>query len=615
MAARKAARILTVSEASKRDILHYTGVRPEKVVVVHNGLDARFATAPDDEALERVRLRFDLSHPFVLYVGNIKPHKNLERLIEAFALARAGGPDDLRLVMIGDEISKYPGLRQSVHRHRLDKHVRFFGFQPAATLVAFYRLARAFVFPSLYEGFGLPPLEAMANLTPVVTSNLSSMPEVVGDAALLVDPYDSHVDRRRHPPRRHRRGAARRAHRPRPAAGAAFSWREAAARTLEVYRGVAGTRVMRVALVHDWLTGMRGGEKALEQIAALFPGADLFTLVHVPGSVSPAIEAHPIHTAFIQRLPFVARAYRHYLPLFPAAIERLDLRGFDLVVSCSHCVAKSVIVPPGARHLCYCLTPMRYAWDQFDAYFGPQRVGAVASAVLRPVMARLARWDRDTAARPNRYLAISQYVARRIGLYYNRQSAIVYPPVDTEAFTPGDPGPRQRPRRRFGFGALQTPGVGHRRCSRRSACHSTSSATDPNGLTWRRWPPARPACGCWAASTTTPCGPATARPLAVLLPGEEDFGMVPVEAQACGRPVVALGRGGATETVIDGVTGLLVPDDSVTSWAAALRRAASTAWDTARIRGNAERFGEARFRAEFQAAVDEVLDAPAERRW
>jgi glycosyltransferase involved in cell wall biosynthesis len=236
IAARKAGRIITVSETSKRDVVHYTGVRPEKVVVIPNGLGARFTTAPDDDALDRVRQRFDLSHPFVLYVGNIKPHKNLERLIEAFALARVGGPDDLRLVVIGDEISKYPGLRQSVHRHRLDKYVRFFGFQPAATLVAFYRLARAFVFPSLYEGFGLPPLEAMANLTPVVTSNLSSMPEVVGDAAVLVDPYDSQsiadgirrvVTDEGLRQQLIARGRLR---------VQQFSWRKAAARTLDVYR-------------------------------------------------------------------------------------------------------------------------------------------------------------------------------------------------------------------------------------------------------------------------------------------------------------------------------------------------------------------------------------------
>ncbi len=241
LAARKADRVLTVSDASKRDILHYTGIAPEKVVVVHNGLDTRFAAAPDAEAIDRVRQRFQLDHPFVLYVGNIKPHKNLERLIAAFASMRTDGPDGLKLVVIGDETSKHPGLRQAVHRHRLDKHVRFFGFQPAATLITFYRLARAFVFPSLYEGFGLPPLEAMANETPVVTSNLSSLPEVAGDAAVLVDPYDvaSIADGIRRAvtdePLRQEliaRGRAR---------AREFSWARAAADTLAVYREVLGT--------------------------------------------------------------------------------------------------------------------------------------------------------------------------------------------------------------------------------------------------------------------------------------------------------------------------------------------------------------------------------------
>ncbi len=240
LAARKADRVLTVSDASKRDILHYTGVAPEKVVVVHNGLDARFATVPDADAVDRVRQRFQLDHPFVLYVGNIKPHKNLERLIAAFASMRADGPDGLKLVVIGDETSKHPGLRQAVHRHRLDKHVRFFGFQPAATLVTFYRLARAFVFPSLYEGFGLPPLEAMANGTPVVTSNVSSLPEVAGNAALLVDPYD--VASIAEGIRRAVTDEALRADLISKGRARAreFSWARAAADTLAVYREVAG---------------------------------------------------------------------------------------------------------------------------------------------------------------------------------------------------------------------------------------------------------------------------------------------------------------------------------------------------------------------------------------
>ncbi|MEW6320270.1 MAG: glycosyltransferase family 1 protein [Acidobacteriota bacterium] len=189
-AARKADRVLTVSEASKRDILRFVDIPADKVSVIYNAIDERFLQPPGEEQMERARQRFQLDRPFVLYVGNIKPHKNVERLIDAFGRARAEGLDDLRLVIVGDEISKYPALRQAVHRHRLDKHVRFLGFQPLETLAAFYRLARAFVFPSLYEGFGLPPLEAMACGAPVVVSNVSSLPEVAGDAALLVDPYD-----------------------------------------------------------------------------------------------------------------------------------------------------------------------------------------------------------------------------------------------------------------------------------------------------------------------------------------------------------------------------------------------------------------------------------------
>jgi glycosyltransferase involved in cell wall biosynthesis len=188
--AKKADCILTVSEASKRDILHFFDVAPEKVTVIYNAIDERFLGPPDAKRMELVRQRYQLDHPFVLYVGNIKPHKNLERLMAAFAQLRSAGDEDLRLVIIGDELSKYPPLRQAVHRHRLEKYVRFFGFQPYDTLAAFYRLARVFVFPSLYEGFGLPPLEAMACGTPVVTSNVSSMPEVAGGAALLVDPHD-----------------------------------------------------------------------------------------------------------------------------------------------------------------------------------------------------------------------------------------------------------------------------------------------------------------------------------------------------------------------------------------------------------------------------------------
>jgi glycosyltransferase involved in cell wall biosynthesis len=191
-AAHRSDRVLTVSETSKLDILRRFRVPADKVTVVYNAIDERLARPPAEEDFERVRARYQLKDPFALYVGNIKPHKNLERLIEAFhELRQESAFETLKLVIIGDEITKYLGLRRAVHRHKLHKHVRFFGFVPLETLSVLYRLASVFVFPSLYEGFGLPPLEAMYFGTPVVTSNVSSLPEVVGDAALLVDPYSS----------------------------------------------------------------------------------------------------------------------------------------------------------------------------------------------------------------------------------------------------------------------------------------------------------------------------------------------------------------------------------------------------------------------------------------
>jgi glycosyltransferase involved in cell wall biosynthesis len=182
--------VLTVSEASKRDILKYFHIPEAKVDVIYNGIDERFWSPPDAADVDRIRERYQLDGRFVLYAGNIKPHKNIERLIEAFHTLKQHGFDDVKLLIIGDEVSKYATLRRAVHRYKLHKHVRFFGFVPDQTLAVLYRLAALFVFPSLYEGFGLPPLEAMASGTPVITSNVSSLPEVVGDAALLIDPYE-----------------------------------------------------------------------------------------------------------------------------------------------------------------------------------------------------------------------------------------------------------------------------------------------------------------------------------------------------------------------------------------------------------------------------------------
>jgi hypothetical protein len=262
------------------------------------------------------------------------------------------------------------------------------------------------------------------------------------------------------------------------------------------------TSVPRVALVHDWLTGMRGGEKVLEVLCDLYRDADLFTLVHVPGSVSPLIERRRLRTSLIQRLPLADRHYRHYLPLFPFAVEWFDLDAFDLVISTSHCAAKAVVKPGRARHLCYCHTPMRYAWDQFDAYFGPARAGRLGSRALRPVLAALARWDAATAHRVDRFVANSRHVADRIRRYYNRSASVVYPPVDTTFFHPDGAVWSFRPW--CPTSAWMWPS----RPAGSLACLSRLSETVPIVTAWRRSRAAAPSS--WAGARPRISAPCTA---------------------------------------------------------------------------------------------------------
>jgi glycosyltransferase involved in cell wall biosynthesis len=375
------------------------------------------------------------------------------------------------------------------------------------------------------------------------------------------------------------------------------------------HEGAPGFPV-KVALVHDWLTGMRGGERVLEVFCERFPDAELFTLLHVRGSVSRAIERLPIHTSALQRLPGVRHYYRECLPLFPSLMERFDLERFDLVISTSHCVAKSAIARPDAVHICYCLTPMRYAWDQFDAYLGPERIGRPASALMRRLMNRMARWDRETATRANRYVAISHYVAGRIARYYNREAIVVYPPVDTDFF-------RSDLAASGGSVLVVSALVPYKRID--VAIDACRLAQVP--LTIVGDGPERPALERHAAGhSVTFLGRLTdeqvrmeyRRARVVLMPGEEDFGIVPVEAQACGRPVVALGRGGAAETVVSGVTGVLVDQADPAAFAGAIHRTFEQRFEPETIRRHAERFGVARFRQEMDAVIEETISgAPA----
>jgi glycosyltransferase involved in cell wall biosynthesis len=266
-------------------------------------------------------------------------------------------------------------------------------------------------------------------------------------------------------------------------------------------------------------------------------------------------------------------------------------------------VAKSVKTPAGVPHLCYCFTPMRYAWDQFDAYFGKDRIGAAGSAVMRPIMRRMARWDRETAVRPSRYLAISHYVAGRIRRYYNREAAVLYPPVQTEFFTP-DGAPAE------GYALIVSALVPYKRIEiAMDACVKAGVPLKVVG-----GGPERAALERRATPNTTflgrlPDGDLHTlynRASVVLLPGEEDFGIVPLEAQACGRPVVALNRGGALETVIPGQTGVLVDELSADAFAAGIAAAMRTPYDRSAIRAHAQAFGRERFGDEIAAAVNSL---------
>ena len=361
---------------------------------------------------------------------------------------------------------------------------------------------------------------------------------------------------------------------------------------------------MRVALVHDWLTGMRGGEKVLDAICELFPEAPLYTLVHVPGSVSERIESRRIVTSFAQRLPAPGRFYRHYLPLYPIAVQLMDLRDYDLVISSSHCAVKSVVAAEHAVHVSYCHSPMRYAWDQFDAYFGPQQVGKARSWALRHVMRWMARWDAATAGRVDRFVANSQYVAGRIRRYYNRGSTIVYPPVDTDFYSPDRPSaapsclivsalvPYKRLDvaiegcRRAGV-PLKIVGTGPERSRLEASAHA--------GVEFLGWRSDDEIRQLYRHAGVT------------VMPGVEDFGIVPVEAQACGCPVVALDAGGARESVIHGVTGVLVGTSSPEAFATGIATALSAGFDREAIRKNALRFSRQTFLRQFETVVEEAL--------
>jgi glycosyltransferase involved in cell wall biosynthesis len=366
----------------------------------------------------------------------------------------------------------------------------------------------------------------------------------------------------------------------------------------------------RVVLAHDWLTGMRGGEKCLEVLCRRWPHARLFTLLHRPGAVSRDIERLDPRASVLNALPGVERYYRYLLPLMPAAAATWRAPRADLVVSFSHCVAKAIKPPPGAPHVCYCFTPMRYAWHMRDSYFGGRVAGLKAKAV-EGLLAALREWDRRTADRVTHFLAISDTVRQRIAECYGRSSEVIYPPVDTEFYCPAVVARENYYLSVSAFAPYKRIDLAILACNRlRRTLVIIGAGQDESRLRTL----AGPTVQFLGWQPDTAIREHMRRCKALLFPGEEDFGIVPVEAQACGAPVIAFGRGGATETVIPAggrrePTGVWFEQQTVDHVATALTQFEGHAADFAlsAARRQALRFHRRRFAEELFAFLDGVL--------
>ena len=383
-------------------------------------------------------------------------------------------------------------------------------------------------------------------------------------------------------------------------------------------------RQARVALVHHWLVTYRGGEKVVESLLSLFPDADLFALVHDPRSLPPSLAARPVRTSFLQRIPGATRHYPALLPLMPLAVERFDLRDYDLVITSDASVIKGVLTRADQLHVCYCYTPPRYAWDLTHEHLSDTRGSLARRAAEHLVMHYVRMFDARASQGVDHFVGISRAVAARIRKHYRRDADVIYPPVDVDRFRPDGPigdhyllagqlVPYKRPDLAVdAFAHLDRPlrviGEGPMLGElRRRATPNVTLLGRVDDLTMRR-------------------EMATCR--ALIFPGEEDFGIVPVEAMACGRPVIALGRGGATETItgptvtdkspgaraLRGATGLFFPRPEASALAAAVRtfEQCEEAFDPACCRERAQRFAEPRFRREMGDHLEQLVGEHAQ---
>lgn len=363
---------------------------------------------------------------------------------------------------------------------------------------------------------------------------------------------------------------------------------------------------MRVALVHYWLVAMGGGEKVLEALCRLYPQADIFTHVVRPETLLPEFRRHTIRTSFINALPYSQRLYQKYLPLMPMALEQLDLTGYDLVISSESGPAKGVITRPDALHVCYCHSPMRYLWDNWPVYLN--NAGMVTRGLSRLLLPRLRQWDVLSAQRVDHVLANSRHVARRIRKYWRREASVVHPPVDTATFTAREAHGGEH---FLCFGRLthyKRVDLAVRVCTR---MHLPLVVIGEGEMRRRLEAEAGPTVRFLGRQDTETVREVMARSRALLFPGEEDFGIVPVEAMSAGVPVIAYGRGGATETVLHQQTGLLFAEQTEDSLQAAMEEFLQREqdFDPQRLHAHAERFSTQHFCDAFAAEVEAGWEA------
>jgi glycosyltransferase involved in cell wall biosynthesis len=364
-------------------------------------------------------------------------------------------------------------------------------------------------------------------------------------------------------------------------------------------------QTLRVALVHDWLTGMRGGEKCLEVICELFPDAPIYTLLHVEGAMSPLIESKVIHTSAVQRFPLVEEKYRMYLPVFPFAIESFNFSDYDLLISTSHCVAKGAIPRSGALHICYCFTPMRYVYEMYDEYFGKGQAGLATRTAMSFIAPLLRWWDKKNANRVHHYVAISDHVRKRIFRHYNREAEIVFPPVDAERF--------QLSLKDNGYYLIVSALVPYKRVDLAIQAFNKNGARliivgkGPDEAKLQRAANSTIEFVGWKSDDELARLYAGCK--ALVFPGEEDFGIVPLEAMACGKPVIAYGKGGVLETVQEGISGVFFPEQSVEALEEALTRAASMHFDPQKIRDRALQFSRVIYKDKMKKLIAQKIEA------